>query len=448
MTLLRPAVSVVTSRGVWLAGGLLLFLAVLPFFTYVASVHSFSLFLGLPVGVLLSLVILRHTGLIGGRDVKLPVASWGLLVGVAAISALASGHTTSAGSRVVYLAAFGLFAFAVAKAVARGLVSHLRVVWAMAASAALAAVAVIAQFVAQFVLSITEVFAWLMHVNGLFAGQRTAFTQNVVGQVDWGLKDPLVFGHYVVRGVVPFMSPPSAGQFLMIGLLATVWLALNPAVRERPLTRYGSLVLSALTTVGLYCTYSRQSWVGAAAGIAAMLVVRGRTRIVLALASALLVAALVPIPGHGSVVGKAVGAGNSKSFFHSSSARLDLWRKVPEQVAERPVLGVGPGQYHTLAEHQRPGLVYYAHNVFFDSAVELGILGALLFAVLLVSAFRTARARAPTLVLPMLVAWVVANFVDDTLYFPRNGYLLAAAIALGSVSMQRAPGGQPEPQPG
>jgi O-antigen ligase len=424
----------------------LLFLGALPFFVYVASFKSISLFIGLPIGIFLSLALVASVA--NGRSVtrpKLPVLTWGLLVGYAAISAAASHRPVAAETRVVYLIVFGLFAWALAQALARGLLSHVAVVRAVVVSAGLGAIAVTVQFAAQFVFGPDKVLTWMEGAESQFAGERAAIVQNVIKQSNWQISDPLVFGRDVVRGIFPFMSPPSSGQFLMLGFLAALWLAFDRSSKRTRVAFNASRLAVALIGIGLVATYSRQSWLGALVGVAAMPFMTRRRDLAVAGALLLVVLAFVPIPGHGSLAGKLVGGEKVSAYYGSYEERVQIWEAVPKDMAKSPIVGVGPGQYSTLHRLLEPGRVYYAHNVLFDVVVELGLIGTALMVSLFVGIFRTAATRSRGLALPMLMAWLTANLFDDTLYFPRNGYLLATVIALGSVAMRseaHAPGGR------
>ena len=411
---------------------LVAWLVLLPFFVYVASVGSLSLFLGLPTAILVAVMLIAATdGMPLIARPSFPGLLFGGLVAFTGISAAFAQHPLAAQTRVVYLVAFGLFGWAVARAVATGLVSHKHVASAITWSAAVASVALIMQFIAQYALGREHILDRLFSVQGLFAGDRAARAD----LSNWVLPDPILIGDELVRAVFPFMSPASAGQYLMLGLLAAVWLLLEKRGLESRREFVLSWSIAALIGVALFLTFSRQAWIGALFGLALM--IRNRRRGVLLIAgtvSLIVAASFLRVPGSDRtfmeyfVLGRDV-AGS----LESGAGRIDIWEKVPHEVAKSPVIGVGPGQYRTLADE--PDGVYYAHNVILDSLVELGIIGAGLTVAFLVVVLKTAWRQSPRLGLPLLAAWLVANMVDDTLYFPRNGFVLAAIVALSSVEL-------------
>lgn len=78
----------------------------------------------------------------------------------------------------------------------------------------------------------------------------------------------------------------------------------------------------------------------------------------------------------------------------SNQGRLSNWRQALAVVAEHP-LGVGIGMYPLAV---KPGADYrepiYAHNAYLDIAAELGVISMLVFALMLLSAFRSFWLRA------------------------------------------------------
>jgi O-antigen ligase len=409
-----------------------LWLVLLPLFVYVASVESLSLFLGLPTAILVAGLLIAATR--GKRLIarpRFPTLLFAAFVVFAAISATFSEDPLAAQSRIVYLVAYGVFGWAVAHALATGLISHMNVVRAIVWSAAVASVPLIVQFIGQYLLGREELLERLVSVQALFAGDRAA--RGVVS--NWLLRDPLFIGDDLVRGVFPFMSPASAGQYLMVGLLAAIWL-----LRQSRGLRSGREVAlswgaAAVIGLALFLTFSRQSWIGALVGLALL----GRSLsnirlVVVGVVSVVLAASLLPVPGSDRTFLEYFALGRDLALsIESGGGRLEIWKQVPDDVAESPVIGVGPGQYSTLAD--KPDVVYYAHNVVLDNLVELGVVGGILTVVLLVALLRNAARKSPGLGLPLLAAWLVANMVDDTVYFPRNGFVFATIVALSSVEL-------------
>jgi O-antigen ligase len=424
------------------------FLVILPLLFYAASVGSLSLFIGLPMAVFISVALLvRVRDLPVVERPQLPINAYAVLAAVATVSAVLSERMVPASSRVIYLLAFGLFAWALGRSIAAGLVTRRALVEAIVAGATLAAVVLLGQFLAQFVIDLELLLVEMGDLKARFAGARTAETT----LMNWVVPDLPLIGEKLVRGAFPFVIVPSAGQYLMLSLVGAVWLAVRASV---PMSRAASVVTWSAVGVlaaALIATYSRQSWFGALVGVALLLGWHRRRGMLLLAAGAAALAALVPLPGSGrTLLGELVLGSQRGESNESYLERLELLENVPSEILVSPVYGVGPGQYSVLGPGFQEGGVYYAHNLLVDSAVELGLLGAAALLFLFVHALIKSARVSPGLGVPLLAAYLAANLFDDTFYFPRNGFLLAAVFAVACTrpahaSDERAAEGTPIP---
>jgi O-antigen ligase len=106
------------------------------------------------------------------------------------------------------------------------------------------------------------------------------------------------------------------------------------------------------------------------------------------------------VPPHFFTDAGLVYKGIKKSFFYD--LRVEYWRQSLAAIAERPVFGSGPGTF-LLAAHKykryEAGYSGYAHNFILETTVELGVLGASLLAIFILTNmvifFRKIRARRP-----------------------------------------------------
>jgi O-antigen ligase len=196
--------------------------------------------------------------------------------------------------------------------------------------------------------------------------------------------------------------------------------------------RWALVAACGLTAAGLLMTLSRQSWVGVLAGLAALSLRRDPVRPVIIVALLFLLLAIMPVPGGHSTFGDYLLTASDTSSV-SSGTRLGLLTQAIHLIPAHALVGVGPGLYGTLnPDPANP--VYYAHNVWLDETVELGVAGGLALVATFLVAMRSALRRRAMLGFAMLAAYVVANLFDDVLYFPRNGILLAAAFALAAAA--------------
>jgi hypothetical protein len=396
----------------------------LPFLVYLGSAGNLSIFAAVPLMLLVSIVLLlRQRGSATRLRGRLPARAFAVPFVIAAISAAHSASTSTAGSRLIYLAVYGLAAWALAATLTSGGLTTRTLATAIVISAALASVALIVQLLMQFFVGQHAVISWLTGEFRLFAGARSAA---LVQQV----QNFKISSLNLVRGIFPFMAAPSAGQYTMLGLVSAVWLLRTGPRGGSSGGRSLTLVATVLIAAGMLMTLSRQSWLGALVGIGALTLRRDPVRAVIIVALLFLCLAVIPAPGGHSTFGDYLLTA-SDATSTSTGTRLGLLDQAVHLVPGHWLLGVGPGQYSTLnPDPSNP--IYYAHNVWLDEAVELGVAGGLALIATFVIAMRSAFGRGATLGFSLLTAYVVANLFDDVLYFPRNGILLAAAFAVAA----------------
>ena len=406
-------------------------IVLLPFFIYPATVGGFSLFLAIPTFGFVAIVLLtRGRPSLGAMRRDLPVIAFAILLAAAVAAATWSSDPTTAFSRVAYLVLFGVWAYAIAASIRAGRISPESVARAFLGAGALAGSALAIQFLAQFAVGEGSVLDWLFDQRALFAGDRAA----AVEKSNW-----VVDNLDLVRGVFPFMTPASAGQFLMFSLIAGLWLRREGKAR----TGAGSgleMAFLIIVAVALLFTLSRQSWLGAGAGIVALGLGRRPLWVLAVAVQLVLIVSLVPIPGgNGSFGDYLLTAGDTSS--QSTDTRLELWEQTIDLIPQNAIIGAGPGLIGTLGPgvSDRP---FYAHNIFLDAAVEVGIVGVLALLAVFIASLRTAMRRGAVLAFALIAAAIVAGLFDDALYLPRNGLALATAFALivaGSRSREPAP---------
>lgn len=125
------------------------------------------------------------------------------------------------------------------------------------------------------------------------------------------------------------------------------------------------------------------------------------------------------------------------------AGRLALWRGGLEMIRERPLLGVGAGNFAVAAtgvsgmpRRADDGRGQVAHNVFIGVTAELGVPGLLLFGAMWLAALRRARAATPycdTLLLG-LVACLLMSLSLSWEYAKVAYLLMGSALALGGAT--------------
>lgn len=403
------------------------FLILLPFFVYPVTIGKLSLFLGLPAALAVSFVLISAAEGRSHGTVKLPTVSFSVLLIAALASALLSSDAPHALSRVVYLLSFGIFAGSVAFARSADVIRDRDILAPALLGATASAVVLIAQFVIQFAAGTSAVQSQLLSWYPLFGGSGA----ESVGQ-NW-----IVPSFDLLRAIFPFMTAPSAGQYMMVAFVTAI-LALHSGIGDlnRRWLRWSVLIL----TFGLAVTLSRQSWVGALVAMAIVFIRVRPTRLLAGLAVVVTVAFLVPLPGTHETLGQYLLLSTDVQS-ESSESRLAIWSTALHYIEHDSLLGLGPGLYETLSEG---AAVYYAHNVVLDALVELGILGGIAFIVFVVRLLTIMWQRSRELVFLVLVAVVVANMFDDALYLPRNGFLIAALVGMAGGTVQGREAGGPK----
>lgn len=297
---------------------------------------------------------------------------------------------------------------------------------------------------------------------------------------------------------------PSVDRFLVVSALATAVLVVtdqagvdvDAAVPLLPLEGFGEIGSDAATvtvSLGVLCLLrsmtlgrARTSLLLASAPLLLAPFVAGQRAALLGLATALVVALALALragrslrlPGGDLVVTATVVAAlltapaaaaalasrpislpivdtvaqtiDSRGKQLSAEGRLNQWRAVRPQIAERPVLGHGLG--HTYSYYE-PGprehvVTALTHNVGTDLLVRSGVVGLLLFLAAvgstLAAALRAGDRRRPPLVVGLAVAaagvlagWMAKGLVESLFEKYRLAVLLGLLVGL-VLSLHRA----------
>ena len=238
-----------------------------------------------------------------------------------------------------------------------------------------------------------------------------------------------------VRPLGLMAHPNMLAGTLVAGLLASAALVLSP---RRGLRWLGS-GLFALGLWALLLTFSRAAWLGFAAGVVAVLpllrwTLRDRARrfqLVVTLALALAVGAAF-VAGFAPFLAARAGSGEESIELRSVADRIVYTDFALRSIGERPVLGVGIGNFPWRTSYYLVDTFYdlrgdNVHNVYLSAWAELGLVGFALLLVALVAglaaAFRAARS-------PIEVAG--ASWLDDR---TARAALLAIAVAVAVIGL-------------
>jgi len=240
-----------------------------------------------------------------------------------------------------------------------------------------------------------------------------------------------------LRATGPLEDPNDLAFFLVAALPLLV------ALPARGRSRIVLLLLGAVLLAGAAATFSRGGGIALACALVWLIVRRGLpVRAVVVTAAVTGVAALVFASTAQAELSRAF---QEKSHIAGTNAdtRMLRWQAASRMLSDNPVLGVGPGgfrQEYAAAGHnaeideQTP----VAHNLFLEVAAELGVPGFALLIGLIAVGFvsseralrRVADRREAVAVQAALIAVLVASiFLSEQYYLPLWS-LVAIAVAI------------------
>jgi putative inorganic carbon (hco3(-)) transporter len=266
--------------------------------------------------------------------------------------------------------------------------------------------------------------------------------------------DSLVWPRYILNPFVGIHVDRARGPFVEaaangLALFACAVAAAMAAASWRGRARTFAIAVGILCLAGILFTVTRQVWLGASLGALVGVSVTSRLRpyaIPLIAGGVLLV-----VVGFAVVPGLQERAGQRAGDKRPVWDRLNSGRAAVRMIEARPLLGFGWGEflresrpYYSQADDYPLTTVKALHSVFLSNAVELGLVGALLWAAGLFTALGSAlfRRGPPELdlwregLLAFAVCWlVVSNF--SPLGYTFSNYLLWIWVGLaGGASLR------------
>jgi O-antigen ligase len=188
-----------------------------------------------------------------------------------------------------------------------------------------------------------------------------------------------------VRG--PFSIYMTFGGVLFLGVLFSFAYLANVPWRRA----WWILPGAAVTVSALAFTYSRNAWLGLAAGAVGLVLTAQRTLRIVAVLAVVAAVAAVAVPG--PVADRARSVVNLED--RTLRDRVAMWRAGLAMIAEHPLLGVGPGEVRAwYQQYRRPEAVRpstgHLHNSPIQIAAERGLPALLAWLWLWVVFFREA----------------------------------------------------------
>jgi len=261
--------------------------------------------------------------------------------------------------------------------------------------------------------------------------------------------DPLTWGAKpwgVTRSFATMGNPDMFGAFMVLALFVIVGLWLSEGERA---WRYAEGVAFLLVGTATFTSLTRAAWVGALVGVVAfaLFAVRlrpkiGRADVVLALALAVCIAVMaVGTTSFADPDANVAERVSSIADFSAKSTvgRLETWRVSADALVDRPVTGWGPDNFQSAFESNRseefarlvgPSVTQAsAHSTPVQIAVELGVVGAALWAGLL-GAVAMLSAR---------MIWAAAPKSRSALLVPAGIWASCAAYVTASLLSPASP---------
>lgn len=183
------------------------------------------------------------------------------------------------------------------------------------------------------------------------------------------------FVRHIERAHAPFVGNNGYGTIVVI--FTSLGLGYLLTFKDR--RKYLVIPYLILSTMAVFFTFSRGGWLGYLAALATF-GLRNKRNI-----AAFLIALIV----FGMVVfASPMAYQRLKEIAFGLKLRSDIWQSTILMIRDQPWLGVGPGVYsYVFPKYALPDAfekqVSYAHNIFLQVPAEFGILGFIVFFILL-----------------------------------------------------------------
>lgn len=167
------------------------------------------------------------------------------------------------------------------------------------------------------------------------------------------------------------------GMVLPVMLSYTIF---SPQIRQKVLYSVSFVVLS----LALIFTSTRGAWIGTFAGVIVILISKFRWKTLLLIFFLPLVLLIQPVRKR-----------LYDTLVNLEPARIYMWQKSVEMIKEKPITGYGLGTFQKLLyekhfDEEGKKVIgvekehFHSHNILLNTAVETGILGSILLALILI----------------------------------------------------------------
>ena len=216
-------------------------------------------------------------------------------------------------------------------------------------------------------------------VGGAILSCANGFVQYFTGE---GLirHRQLIHQDYLNRISSSFVHPNDFGVYLLVVTIIFLSILLSRYSRLR--NKLLMMALAIVSSAALFLTKSRGAWISFAGSFLALGALKAKRLIALFVVLLLVVFIMLPYTVQERMF--------ELTDVQSGTAweRLMLWRGAVDMIKDRPILGFGVNTYSRNFPRYKPEQYWdsrYCHNCYLHMASEIGIVGALLFLVFLVT---------------------------------------------------------------
>ena len=248
-------------------------------------------------------------------------------------------------------------------------IALITVIKSLVCGATLASLIAFIQFSLQFIISLNATLVLWSHISPFFLGNM--FASSVVTYNSWlvhvGNKD-------LMRGIAFFPDPHVASFYF--GIITPFAAGLYYHTKK-----WHYLICAVFIVIADLLTFSRGGYIGLLAGVTCALILfwsRLHTKVQHIITLLLISSVLLFCIPQNPITQRFLSSFDSSDT--STTQRVELWSQAISTISQKPFLGTGLGAYpyiiNPLADYRTP---IYAHNIYLDICVELGLIGFFTF---------------------------------------------------------------------
>ncbi len=256
-----------------------------------------------------------------------------------------------------------------------------------------------------------------LSVLALFAVSVIGVGEYLFGMAELRWVDVKRFGDIGGRVTSLFDNPNILAVYLILYFPFSFWAIFSPQSKGR--LRIFYTITTILSALCILLTWSRGAWLGLFLECLLFLLLHSRKSRIAALWLPPVLLLSIPIlPG--SFRGRLYSIGDLGES--SIRYRLQTWQGTCKMLAHHPVgIGVGEWAWRIIYPHYAVSgtkTVMHAHNIFLQLATELGIVGLVVFLLLIFVSLRRAIHTGNTVALCAVAGALVMGLFDHLWYYP------------------------------